>query len=109
MSGTSADGVDAAAIELDVPATAVRVLHTASQHYPKELRDAVLALGEGGTADAREVARVHGLLGEQYAAIAVRVCDALRAKPDVIAVHGQTVAHLPDERVTLQLGDASRV
>src|SRR2546428_7372001 len=109
MSGTSADGVDAAAIELDVPATAVRVLNTASDAYPKELRDAVLALGEGGTADMREIARVHGLLGDRYAEIAARVCADLDAKPDVIAVHGQTVAHLPDERVTLQLGDASRV
>jgi len=109
MSGTSADGVDAAAIELDVPATAVRVLHTASDAYPRELREAVLALGEGGTADMREIARVHGLLGDRYAEIAARVCAALHAKPDVIAVHGQTVAHLPDEHVTLQLGDASRV
>ena len=109
MSGTSADGVDAAAIELDVPATAVRVLQTASDAYPKELRDAVLALGEGGTADMREIARVHGLLGDRYAEIAARVCADLDAKPDVIAVHGQTVAHLPDEHVTLQLGDASRV
>jgi anhydro-N-acetylmuramic acid kinase len=109
MSGTSADGVDAAAIELDVPATSVRVLHTASDGYPKALREAVLALGEGGTADAREVARVHGLLGERYAEIAARVVSALRVKPDVITVHGQTVAHLPEERVTLQLGDAARV
>ncbi|HKW78864.1 MAG TPA: anhydro-N-acetylmuramic acid kinase, partial [Candidatus Limnocylindria bacterium] len=111
MSGTSADGVDAAAIQMDVPVgdAGVRVLFTASAPYPKEVREAVLALGEGGTADAREIARLHGLLGDVYARVAARVTAGLRAKPDVIAVHGQTVAHLPDEHVTLQIGDAARV
>ena len=111
MSGTSGDGVDAAAIELDVPVRdgAVRVLATASASYPARLREAVLALGEGGPADAREIARVHGLLGDEYAVLAARVISELGERPDVIAVHGQTVAHLPDEHVTLQVGDAARV
>ncbi len=109
MSGTSADGVDAAAIELDVPATEVKVIFTATESYPKRVRDAVLALGEGGTADARELARLHGLLGDRYADLAERVCADLGVRPAVIAVHGQTVAHLPSEHVTLQIGDAARV
>ena len=111
MSGTSGDGVDAAAIELDVPVAAggVRVLTTAAAPYPRRIRDAVLALGEGGTADAREIARLHGLLGDAYADLAERVIKSLGERPDVIAIHGQTVAHLPDEHVTLQIGDAARV
>jgi len=111
MSGTSGDGVDAAAIELDVPVgeSGVRVLATASAPYPRRIREAVLALGEGGAADAREIARLHGLLGDEYAKIATRVAAGLHARPDVIAVHGQTIAHLPDEHVTLQVGDAARV
>jgi len=109
MSGTSGDSADAAAIELDVPATDVRVLATASAPYPTRVRDAVLALGEGGTADAREIARLHGLLGMEYAALAMRVTTTLHRRPDVIAVHGQTIAHLPDEAVTLQIGDMARV
>jgi anhydro-N-acetylmuramic acid kinase len=111
MSGTSGDGVDAAAIELDVPVAAegVRVLATATAPYPRHIREAVLALGEGGTADAREIARLHGLLGDAYADLAERVIGDLRERPDVIAMHGQTVAHLPDEHVTLQIGDAARV
>ncbi len=109
MSGTSGDGVDAAAIELDVPAKDVRVLATASQSYPKNIRDAVLALGEGGTASAADIARLHALLGDQYADIAEHICSALGTRPEVITLHGQTVAHLPDEHVTFQIGDASRV
>jgi anhydro-N-acetylmuramic acid kinase len=109
MSGTSGDGVDAAAIELDVPATGVRVLGTSSASYPKNVRDAVLALGEGGMAAAADIARLHGVLGDAYAEIAHRLIAEIGATPDVIALHGQTVAHLPDEHVTFQIGDASRV
>ena len=107
MSGTSGDGADAAAIELDVPAKDVRVLATASAPFPKRVRDAVLALGEGGMADAREIARLHGLLGDEYAALAQGVATKLGRKPDVIAIHGQTIAHLPEENVTFQIGDAA--
>ena len=109
MSGTSGDGVDAAAIELDVPATDVRVIATTSAAYPKNIRDAVLALGEGGMTSAADVARLHGLLGDRYAQIAEELIARIGERPDVIALHGQTVAHLPDERVTFQIGDASRV
>jgi anhydro-N-acetylmuramic acid kinase len=109
MSGTSGDGADAAAIELDVPANGVHVLATASAPFPKRVRDAVLALGEGGTADAREIARLHGLLGDEYAALAQGVAAKLGRKPDVITIHGQTIAHLPEEQVTFQIGDAARV
>ena len=110
MSGTSGDGIDAAAIELDVPAKDVRVLATSGAPYPKNIRDAVLALGEGGMSSAADIARLHGLLGDRYAEIAARlVGDIAPRRADVIALHGQTVAHLPDEHVTFQIGDAARV
>ena len=109
MSGTSGDGIDAAAVELDVPATDVRVIATVSAPYPKNLRDAVLALGEGGMTSAADIARLHAMLGERYAQVAEELISQIGERPDVIAVHGQTVAHLPDERVTFQIGDASRV
>ena len=109
MSGTSGDGVDAAAIELDAPATDVRVLATVSAAYPRNVRDAVLALGEGGMASAADIARLHVVLGVAYAEAAAKLMRDLPRKPDVIALHGQTVSHLPDEHATLQIGDAARV
>ncbi len=112
MSGTSADGVDAAAIELGVPAAGVRLLRTASRAYAPSLREALLALGEGRATDARAIALLHAAVGDAYADLAHDLARALRAegvRPDVVAMHGQTVAHLPAERVTLQLGDAARV
>ena len=109
MSGTSADGVDAAAIELDVPATAVRVLATGHEPFPAELRSAILEVAEGARTDAGAIALMHAQLGERYTAAAMRLLRELPRPADVIGVHGQTVAHLPHERVTLQLGDAARV
>lgn len=111
MSGTSADGIDAAAVALDVPATAVRVLATASAPYPESLRSAILALGEGGPTRAADIARLHREIGERYADLAHDLVERVASdvRPDVIGLHGQTVAHLPREHVTLQLGDASRV
>ena len=109
MSGTSGDGVDAAAVEVEVPATGVRVLATSSERFDDRLREAILAIGEGGATDARALARLHGALGDRYADAAMRIANGLGARPDVIAVHGQTVAHLPEDHVTLQLGDAARV
>ncbi|HYK96837.1 MAG TPA: anhydro-N-acetylmuramic acid kinase [Candidatus Acidoferrales bacterium] len=109
MSGTSGDGADAAAIELEVPATTVRVLATASAPYSASLQGAVLALGEGTSTDARTVATTHGRLGDHYAELVARLTADLAARPDVIAVHGQTIAHLPAQHVTLQIGDAARV
>lgn len=109
MSGTSGDGVDGAAIEIDPPKTDVRVLATASSPYPRNVREAVLALGEGGMSSAADIARLHALLGDAYAEIAAKLMKDLRGKPEVIALHGQTVAHLPDEHTTFQIGDASRV
>lgn len=109
MSGTSADGVDAAAIELDVPATDVRIRATASAPYDELLRHSVLSLASGDATHVPQVARLHATLGDRYSDIVERICAQLPRRADVIAVHGQTIAHLPREHVTLQLGDASRV
>ncbi len=112
MSGTSADGVDAAAIALDVPATGVRVLATASQPYERSVRAALRGIAEGEPTDAATLTRLHAVLGGVYAKIARQVADALAkdgATVDVIAVHGQTIGHLPRIGATFQIGDAARV
>lgn len=110
MSGTSADGVDAAAIELDVPASGVRVLATGSRRYDDAMRSEILSIAEGHPTDASSVARVHQQLGEEHAKLAAALIGELRGRRvDVIAMHGQTIAHFPSWHATLQIGDASRV
>jgi anhydro-N-acetylmuramic acid kinase len=110
MSGTSGDGINLAAIEIEPGARpSVRIVATAEQPYPPELRDAVLRAGSDAPFALSDIARLHAALGDAYAAAASAFIATLPARPDVIALHGQTVAHLPTEHTTLQLGDASRV
>lgn len=110
MSGTSGDGMNLAAIKVD-PGTRpnVRIIATAENAYPAALREAVLRAGADTPFTLSDIARLHGELGDAYAAAAAAFIATLPARPDVIALHGQTVAHLPAEHTTLQLGDASRV
>ncbi len=110
MSGTSGDGINLAAIEIEPSARPnVRILATGERPYPAALRDAVLRAGADVPFALSDIARLHGQLGDAYAAAATAFISTLPRRPDVIALHGQTVAHLPAEHTTLQLGDASRV
>lgn len=113
MSGTSADGVNAALVEAswdDPPRRArVALLDSKAVPYPDALRERVLAAGSGAPLSAWDLARLHGALGDVYAEAAGVVATSAPARPVVMGLHGQTVAHFPAERVTLQIGDAARV
>ena len=106
MSGTSIDGIDVAAIAMD--GGDVKVLGTAHHDYEQDLRTRILAAASGERLGAADLAELHVAIGEAYAEAAGSFIPSLSSTPDLIAMHGQTVAHLP-KRATLQLGDASRV
>ena len=106
MSGTSVDGIDIAAIEID--GDDVKVLSTAHRDYDDELRKRILSAASGDALGAATIASMHVAIGDVYAQAAVEFVPTLPKYPDVLAMHGQTVAHLP-KSATLQLGDASRV
>ena len=110
MSGTSGDGINLAAIEVEPSdRPSVRILATADRSYPPALRDAVLRAGSDVPFALSDIARLHAQLGDAYATAAAEFVATLPTRPDVIALHGQTVSHLPAEHATLQLGDATRV
>ena len=110
MSGTSGDGMNLAAIEIEPgPTPRVRVIASAEHPYPPAIREAVLRAGADVPFALSDIARLHAALGDAYAAAVADFIRSLPGRPDVIALHGQTVAHLPGEHATLQLGDASRV
>ena len=106
MSGTSVDGIDIAAVDID--GDNVKVISTGHRDYDEDLRKRILAAASGGAVGAAELAALHAAIGDAYAEAAVAFVPTLAAFPALIAMHGQTVAHLP-KRATLQLGDASRV
>ena len=112
MSGTSADGVDAAIVDI-APAGRARVVAFATFPYPPALRRRILDLAQSDTARVDDLCRLNFALGEVFADALVRLARrsriALRSI-DLVGSHGQTVRHLPKRRrggATLQLAEPS--
>ncbi|MFK0018964.1 anhydro-N-acetylmuramic acid kinase [Streptomyces sp. NPDC090798] len=110
MSGTSYDAIDAAAAELTLEGEdlALRPLGMVGEAYDGALREALAAALPPAATTLAEVCRLDTLIGQAFAAAAVRadreLCDG---GAELVASHGQTVYHwAEDGRVhgTLQLG-----
>jgi len=117
MSGTSADGVDAALVAWP-PGDAARPFRLLAQRedpFPLELQQRIHALAAGRCppGDAlRELAALDVALGERFAEAAIAVARDAGVALDAIAAiasHGQTIAHHPELGATLQIGDPSRI
>lgn len=100
MSGTSADGVTAALVELRADGVRVRRFQTYS--YAPALKRRVL---DAPGLRAPELSRLNFALGAAFADAALKI--ARGARPDVIGSHGQTVWHGPnaDPPNTLQIAE----
>jgi len=115
MSGTSADAVDAALVEWPDggAAGAFRLLAFVEQELPAELQQRIHGLAAGRLAGAdvlRELASLDVQLGERFAVAAAAVAAAAGVpltSVDAVASHGQTVAHHPEARASVQIGDPS--
>lgn len=109
-SGTSVDGIDVAAAELEL--TGDTVVLTPLGHlevpFPPELRTAVLDALPPAPTTLDAVARIDTGLGRAFATAALRGIDDLAGgRADLVASHGQTLFHwVEGDRVhgTLQLG-----
>jgi anhydro-N-acetylmuramic acid kinase len=111
MSGTSADGMDAAAVEIgdERPRPTIRLLVHVARDHPDSLRYRILAAGSGAPLPAHDIAILHTELGDAYASIVREIVTAVGRPPACVAVHGQTIAPFPAEHATFQIGDTSRV
>ena len=109
MSGTSADGVDAVAIEVEPRAFLAGqpfrgFLGHHSAPYPDLLRDQVLAAAANHL-DPAGLCILQRRLGNHHAFAARELCDRLGLQPDLASLHGQTVQHHPAQGASLQLAD----
>ena len=116
MSGTSADGVDAALVDVGLEETSVRLVAFTNLPYPPELRREILEVSEAERGNVDKICRLHVVLGEWFARAAFNVCREAgieMSKVDLIGSHGQTVHHLPEAysafgvvtRSSLQIAD----
>ena len=109
MSGTSADAVDAALVEMG---ESPRLLNFISMPMPPKVRERLQDIFTDRGSPS-EITQMHWLRGELFAQAAMQVMG--EEKADLIASHGQTICHLPRSgdylgyqvRGTLQIGEAA--
>lgn len=120
MSGTSADGVDAALTTITGSGTDMHLILDAFVSIPFErsVHDRILEIASGVFGGAREICLMNALLGKLYLNACEAVCEEGGIDPkevDLVGCHGQTVFHQPEptaylgEQIasTLQIGDPS--
>ncbi|WP_162125070.1 anhydro-N-acetylmuramic acid kinase [Pseudoxanthomonas taiwanensis] len=115
ISGTSADGIDAALVEFpDGPSTAgLRLVAARTHPWEAALRERLVAIGQGGEPRSlNELGRLDVQVGEAFAAAARALLEQAGIAPAQVAAigsHGQTIRHRPhgEAPFTLQIGDGA--
>ncbi len=108
MTGTSADGVDAALVRIDTSS-----IHLAGRYflpYPEDIRARVITLAHSDTAKLDELFQLDRLIGEILADAVNHLLDQENIAAESILVtgsHGQTIRHRPDppHQYSVQIGN----
>lgn len=112
ISGTSADGIDAALVRFE---PALEVLHFATLAYPDDLSARLKEIGQQATLNnLDEFGALDHAVGECFAEAAMGVLQVATAhgiEVRAIGSHGQTLRHAPQGRhpFTLQIGDPNLI
>jgi anhydro-N-acetylmuramic acid kinase len=96
MSGTSADGIDVALVNITGRGFNLRLKLLGHTHtaYPAPVRAAVLEAMNAERISVAELSRLNFLLGELYADAVRKAQTALKVgKLDLVGCHGQTIYH----------------
>lgn len=114
ISGTSADGVDSAIVEIHGFGinTSISLIDFATYPYPSEILQRLLKLFAPSTCSIEEICEMNFILGNFFAQSALNIIEKSGLRPheiDLIGSHGQTICHLPDRvpRSTLQIAEPS--
>ena len=116
MSGTSADGIDVAIIDIDNEKVSVRAFDTFA--YSAELRRVILQLCSNQSGSVADVCHFNFVIGEVFAESVRKLCKKSGIglnSIDLIGSHGQTIFHNPKGTrfgkniicSTLQIGEPS--
>lgn len=113
ISGTSADGIDAAICEItgEPPQIQARILEAITYPLPRDIRQRILQACQPAHSRVDEICELNAALGELFAEAALQVIKKADRVPDLIGSHGQTIWHMiqPDGTAssTLQITEAA--
>lgn len=116
ISGTSADGIDAALVQIEGSAPALDVSLRSFTFVPftKEQRARIFRLFDPQTGTVDDVCEMNFLLGQWFADAALQAMESAgvdREAVDLIASHGQTIYHSVGPEIdvssTLQIGEGA--
>ena len=109
MTGTSCDGLDCVCVDVN-PDGSWTILWSDTAKFPPKLKERVLNFQlPKQKISVLEILKLNRDLGTWYGECLQKLISKHAPKPQVIACHGQTVAHFPNDQVTLQLGDPTRI
>jgi anhydro-N-acetylmuramic acid kinase len=99
MSGTSADGIEAALVRISGAPPRIVARLEAHHHvsFPGYVRESILRLANGAPTTTAEISELNFLVGEEFARAAIQSCKRWRIplrKISLIGSHGQTIFHL---------------
>src|ERR1035438_2097303 len=120
MSGTSADGIDVALVEMSgaAPELKSRLLGHAAIKFAPTIRKEILRIAEQQAVTAGELSQLNFRVGDAFAGAVLKACQKFRVPPEHISLigsHGQTIFHQGravkylgrPTASTLQIGEAS--
>jgi anhydro-N-acetylmuramic acid kinase len=96
MSGTSADGINVALVQLSArgqECPRYTLLGHEEHPFPAPVRRAILAMMNAELARVADLARLNFLLGDLYAEAVAKTARKHRVKLDLVGCHGQTLYH----------------
>lgn len=113
MSGTSADGIDAALVEFSSDST-LSITGTLHTPYPADILQDLVVLSEADRGDYPKIDELDLKLGFLFSdAVNNLLASAGKEKSDIVAIgsHGHTVRHEPNAKkpYSLQIGRASTI
>ena len=118
MTGTSVDGLDIAAIEIDLDEK-IEFIASETIAYPPDLRENLLTLSQAEAANISSYGELDAALGEFIGNSVNSFLRKFGINPkevQAIGSHGQTIRHQPpntrgngEQSFTLQIGDPNRI
>ena len=112
MSGTSMDGIDASLIISDGENN-IDLRGNLFLKYDSELKRALYDLCtkinslKDLSIHIDEYKNIERKITIKHSEIASNICEKFKFNPDIIGFHGQTILHRPQEKFSIQMGNAN--